>query len=102
MKFVESGLGSGTLVEEEPDLPRMPETRPHFEKAAAYGAYDGELRELIHLLKYEQVTPAAACWDECWRKRFTSWAIGADSILVIPGPLHSLETARSADLIRRS
>ena len=26
----------------------------------AYGSYDGGLRELIHLLKYEQVRPAAA------------------------------------------
>ena len=28
-------------------------------KRIAFGAYDGELRELIHLLKYEQVLPAA-------------------------------------------
>ena len=32
---------------------------PRFAKAAAYGAYDGGLRELIHLLKYEQVRPAS-------------------------------------------
>ena len=32
---------------------------PPFVKAAAYGSYDGGLRELIHLLKYEQVRPAA-------------------------------------------
>ena len=29
-------------------------------KAVAYGSYDSGLRELIHLLKYEQVRPAAA------------------------------------------
>ena len=33
---------------------------PPFVKAVAYGSYDGGLRELIHLLKYEQVRPAAA------------------------------------------
>lgn len=33
--------------------------RPAFEKASAYGSYEGGLRELIHLLKYERVRPAA-------------------------------------------
>ena len=32
---------------------------PPFVKAAAYGSYEGGLRELIHLLKYDQVRPAA-------------------------------------------
>src|SRR5436305_7777877 len=35
------------------------EDRPAFFRAAAYGSYDGELRELIHLLKYERIVPAA-------------------------------------------
>ena len=33
---------------------------PPFEKAVAYGSYDGGLRDLIHLLKFQQVRPAAA------------------------------------------
>src|SRR6266851_935557 len=33
---------------------------PPFERAVAYGSYDGGLRDLIHLLKYQQVRPAAA------------------------------------------
>jgi ComF family protein len=33
---------------------------PPFEKALAYGSYEGGLRELLHLLKYEQVRPAGA------------------------------------------
>ncbi|HYU47888.1 MAG TPA: double zinc ribbon domain-containing protein, partial [Terriglobales bacterium] len=32
---------------------------PPFERAVAYGCYDGGLRDLIHLLKYRQVRPAA-------------------------------------------
>jgi len=36
------------------------EARPAFVKATAYGSYDRGLRELIHLLKYEQVLPVAA------------------------------------------
>jgi predicted amidophosphoribosyltransferase len=33
--------------------------RPPFVKASAYGSYEAGLRELIHLLKYEAVKPAA-------------------------------------------
>jgi len=35
------------------------DSRPIFTRAAAYGSYQSELRDLIHLLKYEQVVPAA-------------------------------------------
>ena len=31
-------------------------TDPPFERAVAYGSYDGELRDLIHLLKFQQVS----------------------------------------------
>lgn len=33
--------------------------RPGFARAVAYGVYEGELREMIHLLKYERVTALA-------------------------------------------
>jgi len=33
--------------------------QPNFHKAAAYGSYSGGLRDLIHLLKYHHVRPAA-------------------------------------------
>lgn len=32
---------------------------PPYRRAVAYGAYDGSLRDLIHLLKYQQVKPVA-------------------------------------------
>ena len=35
------------------------ESEPVFVKAAAYGSYEGGLRDLIHLLKYQHVRPAA-------------------------------------------
>ena len=35
------------------------ETPSLFAKAVAFGAYDEQLRELIHLLKYEKIIPAA-------------------------------------------
>ncbi|MGZ7077331.1 MAG: double zinc ribbon domain-containing protein, partial [Candidatus Angelobacter sp.] len=31
---------------------------PHFRRAAAYGAYEGALRDLIHLFKYQGTRPA--------------------------------------------
>jgi ComF family protein len=33
---------------------------PQFRRAVSYGAYDGELRELIHLFKYNGIRPAGA------------------------------------------
>lgn len=32
---------------------------PAFARASAYGSYDGGLREMVHLLKYDRVRPAA-------------------------------------------
>ena len=64
---------------------------PPFARAVAYGSYDGGLRELIHLLKYEQVRPAAAVLgrmlaeaarglDSCWTRT---------PVMVVPVPLHA-------------
>jgi ComF family protein len=64
------------------------ELRPHFVKAAAYGAYDGELRELIHLLKYEQVEPAAGIMGRMLAQAIQKLGPIADPILVIPVPLY--------------
>jgi ComF family protein len=64
---------------------------PPFVKAIAYGSYDGGLRELIHLLKYEQVRPAANVLG-----RMLAEAIGGlethftvAPVLVVPVPLHT-------------
>ena len=64
------------------------EVRPHFEKACAYGSYDGELRELIHLLKYEQVTPAANVLGAMLAAAIIKLEI-VGPVLIIPVPLHS-------------
>jgi ComF family protein len=64
---------------------------PPFARAVAYGSYDGGLRELIHLLKYEQVRPAATVLgrmlaeavsglDSCWTQ---------GPVMVVPVPLHA-------------
>src|SRR5262249_3784444 len=44
---------------EEPVCGLCRRSAPPFVKATAYGSYDGGLRELIHLLKYEGMRPAA-------------------------------------------
>ncbi len=60
-----------------------------FGRAVAYGSYDGGLRELVHLLKYNGVRPAANVLG-----RMLAEAIGAlepafeqEPVLVIPVPL---------------
>jgi predicted amidophosphoribosyltransferase len=78
--------------------PACQEMRPHFIKAVAYGAYDGELRELIHLLKYEQVEPAAGVLGRMLTRAIQKLGPIADSILVVPVPLYR----SNGDSIRRS
>src|SRR6185437_16852493 len=68
--------------------PACQELRPHFSKAVAYGAYDGELRELIHLLKYEQVESAAGVLGRMLAEAIQKLGPIADSILVVPVPLY--------------
>jgi ComF family protein len=64
------------------------QTAPAFVRACAYGAYDGELRDLIHLLKYEQVIPAAGILGEMLVQAIQKLEIEAESVLVVPVPLH--------------
>jgi ComF family protein len=56
----------------------------------AYGAYDGVLRELIHLLKYGQVRPAAPALGRmlasCAAPLLAEF--GGRPVLLLPVPLH--------------
>ena len=64
---------------------------PTFAKASAYGSYEGGLRELIHLLKYEQVRPAAGVLGRMLREAIADLepSFRAAEILVVPVPLYS-------------
>lgn len=64
---------------------------PPFVKAVAYGSYDGGLRELIHLLKYEQVRPAATVLGRMLAEAVKGLEpCGLDrSIVIVPVPLHA-------------
>ncbi|HUK24714.1 MAG TPA: ComF family protein [Terriglobales bacterium] len=64
--------------------------RPVFARAVAYGSYEGALRGLIHLLKYDGVQPAAGALG----KRLAA-AMAAlmpvfedETVAVVPVPLH--------------
>jgi ComF family protein len=64
---------------------------PPYAVAAAYGSYETGLRDLIHLLKYDKVRPAANVLGnmlaEVIAKMQSDFA--GDPILVAPVPLHS-------------
>ena len=64
--------------------------RPLFERAVAYGSYDGALRELIHLLKYQQVRPAAKVLGGMLAEAVAKLEpTFAGPGLIVPVPLHA-------------
>lgn len=81
---------------------------PLFAKAVAYGSYEGGLRELIHLLKYEQVRPAAAVLGRMLGETVAAVAPVLDQALplVIPVPLHAAKLGQrgfnQSELIARA
>jgi ComF family protein len=64
--------------------------KPHFDRAMAFGAYEGKLRSLIHLLKYDRVKIAAELLGELLAGLFmeVSGTAAGSSFLVIPVPLY--------------
>jgi ComF family protein len=63
------------------------EELPAYTKAVAFGPYDGELRELIHLLKYDQVHPAAVVLGRMLATAIAKLQL-VGPVLVVPVPLH--------------
>jgi len=61
-----------------------------FSRAVAYGSYEGGLRELIHLLKYNGVRPAASVLGGMLAEAIAALepAFGEARVLVIPVPLY--------------
>src|SRR5258708_7610398 len=64
---------------------------PPFEKAVAYGRYEEGLRDLIHLLKYGGVRPAANVLGRMLADAIVLLdpVLGKEPIAVIPVPLHA-------------
>ncbi|MGC1450814.1 MAG: ComF family protein [Candidatus Sulfotelmatobacter sp.] len=89
-----------------------------FERAASYGSYDGGLRELIHLLKYNGVHPAAKVLGRMLAEvlttlepafeqaRFERTMSEQAPVLVIPVPLYKAKRRQrgfnQAELIARN
>ncbi len=59
---------------------------PLFKKAVAYGAYDGSLRDLLHLFKYQHVRAAAPLLGRLLNLGLAGTELPGD-LLVIPVPL---------------
>ena len=59
---------------------------PRFAKAVAYGAYEGPLRELIHIFKYQRVHSAAQLLGKLLRETVQRAGL-AGPLAVIPVPL---------------
>ncbi|HKI24924.1 MAG TPA: ComF family protein [Candidatus Sulfotelmatobacter sp.] len=61
-----------------------------YRRAIAYGSYEGGLRELIHLLKYNGVRPAASVLGRMLAEAITSLepAFEQRNVIVIPVPLY--------------
>jgi ComF family protein len=67
---------------------------PAFVKAVAYGGYHGELRSLVHLLKYEGMQPVAKKLGTLLAESVEAFASLPDAprrMLVIPAPMHPLK-----------
>ncbi len=62
---------------------------PAFARAVAYGSYDGGLRELIHLLKYGSVRPAANVLGRMLAEAIARLEADfqTDSMVMVPVPL---------------
>jgi ComF family protein len=62
---------------------------PVYRKAVAFGSYEGALRDLIHLLKYERVLPSARVLGGILRQAIDGLqpAFGGHKVVVIPVPL---------------
>jgi ComF family protein len=81
---------------------------PPFARAVAYGSYESGLRELIHLLKFGGVTPAANVLGRMLAEAITTLEpeFSADSVVLVPVPLHRTKLHQrgfnQAELIARA
>jgi len=79
-----------SATEGEPRCGLCRRIEPAFARATAYGSYEGGLRELIHLLKYAGVRPAANVLGRMLAEAIAPLEpdFAAASIAVVPMPLH--------------
>jgi ComF family protein len=68
--------------------PSCSEAEPPFAQAVAHGVYEGSLRELLHLLKYERMEPIAARLAAMMASHVLAMRNLPSSLKVVPVPLH--------------
>ena len=84
------------------------QNEPVFTRAAAYGSYQQGLRDLLHLLKYQHVRPAAAVLGRMLAEVIADLAeaFGSEPPVVIAVPLHAAKLRQrgfnQSDLIARA
>jgi len=84
-----AGSSSGTAPTGGMECAACQNEKPSFTKATAYGAYDGGLRELIHLLKYERIEPAAGVLGTMLDEAIGKLQVSSKSLVVVPVPLYA-------------
>jgi len=64
---------------------------PPFERAVAFGSYEGTLRGLIHLLKFDQVRPAASVLGRLLADSIQTIepSLPPGKLAIVPVPLHA-------------
>ena len=69
---------------------------PVFERAVAFGSYEGILRDLVHLLKYDQVRPAAGVLGQTLAAAIAALepTLPAGVLAVVPVPLFRRKRAQ--------
>jgi ComF family protein len=74
----------------EASCPLCRRIEPVFARAVAYGSYNGGLRDLIHLLKYQRMRPAATVLGRMLAEAIAGLApsFQGDCPVVVPVPLH--------------
>jgi ComF family protein len=64
------------------------DSAPDFDRALSFGEYEGELRGLIHLLKYDRATPVASPLGNMLAHAITELVGDNATPVVVPVPLH--------------
>ncbi len=82
-------FSSGSKVETRSLCDLCERARPPFQQAVAYGVYEGTLRALIHLLKYERIAPVAVPIGELLANSIAKLENLPDTLTVIAVPLHT-------------
>jgi ComF family protein len=95
-------------IADEPRCGLCRRIEPPFARATAYGSYESGLRELIHLLKYGGVRPAASVLGRMLAEAIATLEpeFPAGSVTMIPVPLHRTKLRQrgfnQAELIARA